>query len=136
MSLKFLRSNLVPVFRQLLRDRQPEFNEPGGNERVIQQVKTKIKHYETDFDLGKLPSGAPRDVLHNNLAVIPAPLVVNSTSGITYGRWVFEGPNVVNVDFSTPQVVGVGRDVVKLQINVSSPSATTTAYGVLRYAFV
>lgn len=62
--------------------------------------------------------------------------VTNTTSNVTYGRWIYEGPNVVNVDFSTPQVVGVGRDIVKLQIIVSSPSTTTTAYGVLRYAFV
>lgn len=62
--------------------------------------------------------------------------VVNTTSAQTFGQWIFEGPDVRNVDFSTPQVIGVGRDVIKLQIEVSSSSSTTTAYGVLRYALV
>ncbi|MCX7745949.1 MAG: hypothetical protein N2645_03515 [Clostridia bacterium] len=62
--------------------------------------------------------------------------VTNSTSGTTYGQWAYQGPDVVNVDFSTPQVVGFGNEVIKLQINVSNTAAGETAYGVLRYAFV
>ena len=62
--------------------------------------------------------------------------IINNTNSTTFGQWVFQGPDVVGVDFSTPQIVGVGRDVIKLQIIVTLGGTSNNAYGVLRYAFV
>lgn len=67
-------ANTVPIMRSTtLTDTQPQFNEPGGPERLTQQVKTKIKHYESDFDLSKFPNGETRDIIEYNQTIIPSP---------------------------------------------------------------